>query len=69
LWKGKKKILNLKHLKVTSPKVSLPKWWVAEGEDEVYMEVYPNYILIYRIDFACADEVLKRLKGRCKQCQ
>jgi len=61
LWKGRRKIQKAKHPNV-GPRIYLPRWWVAEDENEVYMEVYPNFILIYRLDFDRADEILKKLE-------
>ena len=61
LWKGKRKILRCNNPHV-GPRLNLPRWWVAEDENEVYMEVYPNFILIYRLSFDRANEVLKKLR-------
>ncbi|MCD6132660.1 MAG: hypothetical protein J7J61_11210 [Candidatus Hydrothermae bacterium] len=62
LWKGKRKLLDRKNLR-TSPKVAIPRWWTGEGEEEVYVEIHPNFILICRLDFEHPDEVLKRFEG------
>jgi len=63
LKKGKRKVLY-KGRKGVSPKISLPGWWFGEDDDEVYVEIYPNFILIYRISFDRADEVIRELTKR-----
>ena len=62
LKKGKRKVLY-KNRKGMSPKISLPGWWFGEDDDEVYVEIYPNYIIIYRLGFGQADKVLEKLRG------
>ena len=61
LWKGKRKLLDRKNSR-TSPKVAVPRWWMGEGEEEVYVEIYPNFILIYRLNIEQSNEVLKELR-------
>jgi len=61
LWKGTKRVQNIDR-KGTSPHVQLPKWWFSEeSSDKVYLEVYPDAIIIYRLDFVRADK-LKEVK-------
>ena len=63
MWKGKRKLLDRKNLR-TSPKVAIPRWWVGEGEEEVFVEIYPNFVLVYRLGFERADKVLEELTKR-----
>jgi len=60
LWEGKRKLLDRKK-RGTIPKISIPGWWCGDA-DEVYVEIYPNFILIYRLNFEQAKEVLKKLR-------
>ena len=63
LKKGKRKVLY-KGKKGMTPRISLPSWWFGENDDEVYVEIYPNFILIYRLGFERADEVVEELTKR-----
>ena len=53
LAKFPRKILH-KNAKNTSPKVSVPRWWVKSA-DEVILEIYPDKIVIRKIETAKDD--------------
>ena len=46
-----------RNVRNTSPKVSIPRWWVR-STDRVVVEIYPNKIVIYRVETA-KDEYLR----------
>ena len=56
LARFERKVLH-RNVKNTSPKVSVPRWWVGSS-DEVVIEIYPSKIVIRKIGRA-KDEYLR----------
>ena len=53
LAKFPRKILH-KNAKNTSPKISVPRWWIGSA-DEVILEIYPDKIVIRKVERAKDD--------------
>jgi len=50
-----------RNAKNTSPAVAIPRWWLS-GDEKVGIEVYPNVIVIRRLEKKQDVEVVDLLK-------